>query len=920
MFVEKSIYPFARLSTRVKGFCLFVFILLTTLIGSAAELPIDPDLRHGTLPCGITYYIRHNAYPQGRAEMWMVHRVGSVVEADNEAGYTHLLEHLAFNGTTHFAGSDIVNYFARQGMSYGGDINASTAFGDTQYQLSHIPTARWSVLDSALLAMSDLSCRLTLTTDAIAKEKAIVEEEWRHRDGYTMRMFDAVLPQLLGDSRYATRIPIGNMAVVRQATHDDIARFYHHWFRPDLQAIVIVGDFDAAAMESHLREAFASVECPSTPCPDTNVALHLNPGITFARYSDDEAGPTTVRLFYPLAMAPQRQSNTSEALRSNVARQLVAQMITERIDQRLRDARTHVLSGGCIVDKYLTVDGLDALTITATSGETDARPLLGELLTEVRRVVQHGFTTDELRRACANYRASIDQALAEIDHHESRDYVDEYIDHFLHGGYIPGIECECKLIGQVLDTIDVADINLTAKTLLCTPAISVVATGRNAQGLPTSSEVESMAREINSTDTEAPDKPQNVEKRLINGAIAIGRIVEEKTDSTGVTTMTLSNGATVQLLPTNWQNNEVLFGAIRPGGTRACSEQLDTEMRLIDDVVECSALGGWSQNDLRLMLNGVPLSLAYSMGDGEDALAGNCRPSDLETLLQLNYLYFTDVTPDTTAWRTLRRQMLAVARQQHDNTDAVFADSVSATLYQHRPLHRPLREAEIENADFEKVLSLYRQRVAPVQQFTFSLVGNIDIDSLRPLVERYLASIVNNVFLTPMPSPKSSVYACMMGPMEHSLRNQALIDIAGQVLAVALNAHLREDLKATYGVEAHGAASRLNGKWMLSSQFDAQPEMTQTLLSEVARVFDIIMSYGTTGELLEHIKQQMLQQLDTDVRTNAYWLGVMNNRAIGFDSHTGYRQLLETLSLAELNAFVVSLEPTLRMWVVMQGY
>ena len=330
------------------------------------------------------------------------------------------------------------------------------------------------------------------------------------------------------------------------------------------------------------------------------------------------------------------------------------------------------------------------------------------------------------------------------------------------------------------------------------------------------------------------------------------------------------------------------------------------------------------------------------MGDGEDALAGNCRPSDLETLLQLNYLYFTDVTADTTAWRTLRRQLMAVARQQHGNVDVAFADSVSATLYQHRTLHCPLTDSEIESADFEKVLRLYRERVAPVQQFTFTLVGNIDIDSLRPLVERYLASIppspeagsntpnqcrdpyptgdVNNVFLTPMPSPKSSVYACMMGPMEHSLRNQTLIDIAGQVLAVALNAHLREDLKATYGVEAHGAASRLNGKWMLSAQFDAQPETTQTLLSEVARVFEIIMSYGTTGELLEHIKQQMLQQHDTDVRTNAYWLGVLNNRAIGFDSHTGYRQLLENLSLAELNAFVVSLEPTLRMWVVMQGY
>ncbi len=906
----------------------------------ADVLPVDPALRTGTLPNGMTYYIRANSHPAERAEMWMVHRVGSVVEADDEQGYAHFLEHLAFNGTTHFPGQEMVGYLTSKGMGYGSDINASTNFDDVQYQMSNVPTNDWTVLDSVLLALSDLSCSLTLDEEAITKERGIIEEEWRHRNGYQMRMFDSVLPQLLGDNPYASRIPIGSIDLVRQADHHRLSGFYHKWFRPDLQAIVIVGDFDSGIMEQHVKQTFGAIATPPAPCPPAEVPVTLPAGLRYAHYSDAEASGSTVRLLYPIDNKPANDRNTLEELKDVTLRQLVAQMMMERFGERSREPGSNLLASSCTMDKYLSVGHCDALIITGTGDAKKETALLRELLTEVRRVEEHGFTPGELTRSAAAYRSAIDQARLEVDHHPSSAYVGEYIDHFLHGGYIPGVEEECRLIAQVLDTVTTAGVNAIARQMLNNHGVNVVITNANAADTPDSDEVTSIAASVALTPTSAPADNDVGHRPLIGHHITPGSIIKESTDAvTGATLLTLSNGATVQLLPTAHQNDEIRFGATRPGGYLAYPGQYDTEMRLIDDVVESSALGEWSQTDLAKRLSGIPLSLTYSMGEGQDDFTGTCRRDDVETLLQLTHLYFTDVRPDTTAHRLLRQQLLSQARQLEGNPLAEMTDSIGATLYNHRALYRPLTPADINGADFDDVLRLYRERVAPAGDYTFTLVGNFTIDGVRGLITRYLASLpagqpaartitpphyptgdVDNVFLTSMPSPKASVYTCLMGPMEHTMRNQLLIDITGQVMMVALTAHLRESLHATYAVEASGALSRLSGKWMLNAQFDTQPERTQTIVGEMARVFDIVMSYGTTGDLLENIRQQMLQQYDSDVRTNAYWMNVLRNRSLGFDSHSGYRELVESLTLAEVNAFIMRLDPELRLRVIQQGY
>ncbi len=905
-------------------------------------LPVDTALRMGTLPCGMTYYIRANAYPQARAEMWMAHRVGSVVETDGQQGYTHLLEHMAFNGTSHFPGTTMVNYLTSLGMGYGSDINASTSFDDTQYQLSNVPTTSWAALDSALLALSDLSCSLTLDACALEKEKAVVEQEWRHRGGYSMRMFDAVLPQLLPGSPYSTRIPIGRIDVVKRATRADIERFYRQWFRPDLQAIVVVGDFNADTMLEHVRRIFAAVPAPSSPARQPHIDVDLPAGPRIATHADPEAGGTTVRLHYADPL-PASLLGTADHLQHNTLRQLVAMLIAERLNKRTHAADSRLVDAGCSVDKFLSVGHLDALIVSGVGLDGEAQAILDESLTLLRQAAQHGFADHEVRQAIDAYRATIQQAAATVDRHPSSDYVAEYIDNFLHGGYIPGVVPECQAIEQVLDTLSSATVTQATRQLLDERNLHIVVTAPTLPGdrLTIAPPLPLPAPAI-VPEEEAPLPLGPLVELSGQG----GRIVAERIDSaTRATVLTLSNGATVQLLPTRLATDEVLFDATRPCGSRDCPDDLDVELRLIDDVVENSTLGTWSQEALRRRLNATPLSLVYSLGETDENIAGNCRTRDLATLLQLNHLYFTAMRADTTAWRALRRQLTAMARQQTTSPEAIMADSIATTLYRHRALYRPLTESEIAGADFDKVLALYRQRVANIDQFTFTLVGDFDPDSVCTLVERYIGSIgsdsvrphrpavtaaqgqspyptgdVDNVFLQPMQAPKAHIYACMLGDMEHTLANRVLIDAAGQALTVALNAHLREDLHATYGVEAGGAASRVSGKWMLSAQLETQPELTQQVLTEVAHVFDIVMSYGTTGELLEHIRTQMLQQHDSQLLTNAYWLATLRNRALGFDSHTGYRKLVQDMSLAQLNAFIITLDPTTRLRVVMQGY
>lgn len=918
---------------------LFSLYALLALSAVAQHLPIDSAIHLGTLPNGMTYYIRHCSEPAGRAECYLVHKVGSIMEEDNQRGIAHFLEHMAFNGTEHFPEVSMVDYLTSSGMSYGGDINASTGFDQTVYHISNISVNRPALIDSVLLAMSDLSGSLTLDNDAIAKEKGIIEEEWRSQSSATVRIYEKALPMLLGDTRYAHRIPIGDINIVRNITRNQLMDFYSKWFRPDLQAIIIVGDFEANDMKQRVTEIFSRIPARNDSAPTVvdNTVINRQ---AFASCADSEVASTMVNVYFPFEDLPFEERNTITCLRRNLYAHIIADILNERINNDALKSDAPLQYASCVSGDFLVNSTLKAITITGVPKTDMAMQTLNLMLTEAQRIVEHGFTQSELERAQKSMNIGLDNAVARIDKHTSTEYVVEYIDHFMNGGYIPGIVWECNKTKEELANLSRYELNAFARQIIDFNKLRVLVIGADETTIPNEKEISDCATCIATSNTEAPAEVENSTEALIQHMPVAGHIVTETTDSTtSATVMTLSNGATVQLKPTTFQNNEVLLNATSNGGCWMYDENSATELRLIDHVVENSALGQWTQAKLQQRLSTTPLSLVYQISDTYDDINGACHTTDLETLLQLNYLYFTDVQSDAEAYQILRNRLVSQVEQMASNPSFAFNDSIASTLYSHNTFYRPLTAQLIQNADFTKALDIYHQRVANAGDFTFSIVGDFDINAIRPLIERYIASLPANgiidqpedrstyatgdhdvVWLRPMLSPKGCIYACLMGNIDYSLRNALLTDITGQVMQVALTSHLREELRGTYGVEASSALARVGGKWIINTSFETEPARTQEMVGALAQVFDLMMSYGTTEHLLDVIKGQMLKDHETAVTTNAYWLNVLRDKAQGYDTHTGYADIISSLTIDQLNDFITSLNPTTRIRIIMQGH
>lgn len=920
-----------------------VLATLFFLPATTQELPIDSDLRYGTLPGGMTYYIRHNAEPQGKAEFWMAYHVGSVQEEESERGLAHFLEHMAFNGTVHFDAGEMIHYLTANGISFGKDINASTSFEQTIYHISQVPTGRPALLDSVLLIMNDLGGGLMIPEEAIDKERRIIEEEWRSRSDYVMRMYEHVLPQLLGENcAYATRLPIGSMDVVRSAQRSDLAGFYRRWYRPSLQALIIVGDFDAGRMEQEVKRLFSATP-DWTSATFTAPRVELKPGITYASFTDAEVPAAMAYLFMPHEPVPQAERNTLQEVRRHVVRKLACEMF----NQRLREAAlspAQPLLGGTVTDgKFLIASSCDALTMAVVAKTDSLQSAMTMLLLEARRAQEHGFSQPEFQRTLQALETEYDGYLAEKDKRSSVDYVEEYIDHFLNGGYIPGVEKECALVKSQVSEVSLDEVNRYIRERIDLDNLSVLVTSpldMKAQ-IPDAAMVQQCVAQARRAHTE-PYADETRDEPLLTALPTPGRIVSEQNDpATGAVIFTLSNGATVYLLTTTHKNDEVLFGANSPGGYCTLDGRFPTELRMIDQAIENSSLGEWNQVSLQKRLSSTPLALYYTMGDYTDELLGICRPMDLELLLQLNYLYFTAMGPDENAYQALVQGMRSQIIGMKGQPEAVFADSVLTMLHNADPLYRPLTVTDLDTARYDRILDIYRERVACVADFSFMLVGNVDVATARPLIERYIASLPSTgpkddvrahrrqplatgdhdcVFLTPMGTPKGSVCVYLMGDMDFDLRNQLMMEIFGQTLEIAANTHMREELHGTYGVEVDKALSLFDHKWNIVAKFDTQPEHTEQMVNALAQVVDMVLTYGVTSRALEKIKGQMLEEHRSQVHTNSYWYHVLQHRAFGVDVDTAWEETLQGITPEDMKTFVDRLKVTSRLRVIQQGY
>lgn len=905
------------------------------------EFRIDKDVRYGVLPNGMTYYIRHNSEPKNRAEFHIAQKVGSILEEDNQRGLAHFLEHMAFNGTTNFPGKKMLEYLQDNGMTFGGDINAYTGFDKTVYRVSNVPTQREALLDSVLLVLHDWSCAITLDPKEIDDERGVIREEWRTRGDANQRMYEDVVPFIFKGSRYANRMPIGTMDVVMNFKPQELRDYYHRWYRPDQQGLIIVGDFDAAKMEQKVKEMFSPIKMPANPAKREYYPVPDHKGINYALYTDPESSRGLIYMFFQHDVTPRDQKNTIGFAYKQLVSTLSSAMLNARFMELSQDPASPFMYAMSYDSNFFIAATKDAYTIISVPKDGKDLEAYKAMLTEAQRVNLHGFTATEFERAKAEVYSQYENSYNERDKRKNIAYAEEYINHFTDGGYIPGIETEFAVLKMLLPQVTLDEVNEYAKGTINEDNVSLIISGpkKDNYKYPTQEEIEANFKKIFSEDV--PAYVDNVTSEpLLEKEPAAGKILSENTDAaTGITTMKLSNGATVQLKPTNFKNDEISMDASSVGGYWAYKGKTSADIDLFENAVEVSALGNYTRSALSKYLAGKNVSVSFSMGDSNESVSGTSTKKDLETMFQLNYLLFTDVRKDDKAFDALRSNLISALANAANDPRHVFQDSIYATSYNHNPAKRMATVDDVKAMNYDNCLKLYRERVANAGDYTFSFVGSFTVDEMRPLIEKYIASLpdngvrekttytlstvdgrVSNMFDIPMQNQKTSVYEVLSGKMKYSLKNDVMMDMLSEIMDIVYVRTIREEEGGTYGVGTYSSLSNHTDKWHFTFQFDTNEAQKDKLVKRAEDELMNVIKNGADAADFQKVKEAALKQYDTNLRSNRFWLRTLRRKAMGIDAYTGLGDILKNMTVADFNKFLKkNLGDKNRIRVVMNG-
>ena len=859
-----------------------------------AVVPVDPRITVGTLPNGLRYYIRKNQQPQRRAELRLVVNAGSILEDDDQRGLAHFVEHMAFNGTRHFPKQEVIAFLQSTGVRFGAHINANTSFDQTVYQLQ-IPTDDASVIDRSLLIMEDWAHAVSFDPQEIEKERGVILEEWRTGLGPGARMLDAQLPVLLKDSRYADRVPIGKPEIIRNFTYDRLKKFYTDWYRPDLMAVIVVGDFDPPAIETLIRSHFGSIPAPSSPRPRPIYDVPDQPGTRYTVATDSEASATTVSVTSLMAA---RDQTTVGAYRQQTIERVFSGLLSGRFAEMAHKPDAPFLDAE--TSRGLFVRSAEATSLNALVGDGGVEKGLAALFTEAVRIARFGFTQTELDRYRLSFMQAFTQLAASNDEHTSGSLADEYIRNFMQQEPIPGIAYENGLVQRFLPEITIADINSLARDWMPDRNRVVAVRAPVKAGVPVPDEA-ALAAVIKGagggTLTAYVDEVSS--KPLIDSLPKPGTVTKTVAKTPGITEWTLSNGVRVVLAPTTFKQDEILVRAFSPGGTSLAADRDFVAAETADQVVAQGGLGALTAIDLSKKLAGKTAFVRSDIDEMSEGLSGRASRRDVETMFQLIYLTFTGPRADPEAFRAMTAQVTAALANREALPDTVFEDALNAAVSQNHLRARPLSPALVAQMNLATSLSFYKDRFADASDFTFILVGSFDLPTIKPLVERYLgglpalhrkeagrdvgirppAGVVDKV-VTKGNTPKSQVGVVFSGPFQNNQRNRVIVKAMANTLGGNLQRVLREDLGGTYGVSVVPEfTKRPIEEYRLTITFACDPARTQDL---VKTLFDVIDDFKTSGPGAGQVadaQAALRRDLETDSRQNGH---LMNQLAFAY--------------------------------------
>jgi zinc protease len=854
----------------------------------SGSISLDSTIITGTLRNGLTYMIRRNKEPEKRAELRLVVNAGSILEDDDQSGLAHFVEHMAFNGTSHFEKQEIVNYLESVGMRFGADLNAYTTFDETVYMLQ-IPTDSADILSNGLQILRDWAGDVTFDSTEIDKERGVVIEEWRSRRGGDARIQDRQLPVLLNHSRYAERLPIGTVDNLSSFKHESLLRFYRDWYRPDLMSVIAVGDFDTEQMKTRIRSLFGSLSNPESKRERLEYQVPPNSEPLYTIESDPEASSSAVILMY--GHEPDVQGSES-AYRDNLVSSLFSSLLNQRLQELTQTAEPPFVAAG-IQDASL-VRTRSAFNFIAIVRAGDYIGALRTLLREAQRVKQFGFTETELKRAKSDLLRSMEIAFNERDKTHSSGIAGEYIRHVLTGEPVPGIAVELDMVRRFLPEINLEMVNrlLSERMTDTNRVIRVSGPEKESEPLPTRDEIETLFNAAGSETVEAYEDKVD-EAPLMDSPPTTGHIVEQSVnEAIGTTRLTLSNGVHVVLKPTDFKNDQVLVRATSPGGTSLAPDSLFLSASFASQFVAGSGLAGYGPIELAKKLSGKAVSVQPFISSLTEGFSASASPEDLETMFQLIYLFGTAPQADSITFASSISRLQSFLSNRASSPAAAFTDTLSATLSQYNFRTRPLSPALLSEVSLDDGYSFYRDRFSDFSDFTFYLVGAFDVESITPYIETYIASLpaasrVETARDTGIRSPsdiqtrsvykgiepKSQVAIVFSGPAEWSLPERRRLFLLKSVVDMRLRELLREDLGGTYGVSVLASLdSRPIESYQFSISFGCSPERVEELTARVFAEVESLQQQPTDESYLQKARETSVRSFETGIRNNGYWL------------------------------------------------
>jgi len=852
------------------------------------RLPLDPSVRTGRLANGLTYFVRKNARPEKRVELWLAVNAGSVLEDEDQLGLAHFVEHMAFRGTKNFPNLEVINFMERIGMKFGPDVNAYTDFDETVYMLK-VPTDDAAVVKKALAILADWAGNVSFDGPSIDKERGVVVEEWRLGRGAEARMRDRQFPVLLRGSRYAERLPIGKKEVLETAPYDALRRFYRDWYRPDLMAVIAVGDLDATTMEASIRSQFASLKNPGNPRRRVSPPVPGHDETLISIATDPEATSTRVAI---LTKLPKRAQDTVGDYKRDLIEGLYHSMLNDRLAElrRRRDPPFLFAYSG----SGPMVRTRDVVSQSATVDENGLARGLDTVLIEVARVDKYGFQATELERAKRETLRYYESAFAEREKEESALYAQEISGYFLSGEPMPGIENSLDLTRRLLPTITLDEVNRVPREWSAEKSrvVLVNAPAKVAASLPTEEKLlETLRDSRRGTVDPWVDHVRNAPLVLEPPAPATVT-AETLIPELGVTRLVLSNGLTVLLKPTDFKDDEVLISGFARGGSSLLPDDRYVSASFAGQVLSEGGLGSFDRIELGKALSGKIAQVSGGVGGLEEDIRGSASPRDAETMFQLAYLTFTAPRADEKAFAAWKTRTKASLENRLARPESVFSDKMQVTLSRGHFRRRPTTPALLDEVDLKTVEAVWRDRFADASQFTFVLVGAFKVDEIRPLVLQWLGGLPSQgrketwkdigvrfpkgqvaVDVKKGLEPKSLVRLVFTGEAPYSREAQHLVDALGSALRIRLRELLREDLGGVYGVGAGGGISRFPGSQSsFTISFGCAPDRVLELKKATLDLLATVKKDGFSAEVVEKVKEQETRDNETELKENYFWL------------------------------------------------